>query len=98
MDERDYKGLSDHEVHIVNRETVTIKGVLHVESSDDEEIMLDTDLGLLTVRGQDLQIKQLNLDDGSFMLEGTINSVQYTAGGSSHTKGKGRTFWERLLR
>jgi sporulation protein YabP len=98
MDEREFRGLSDHEVHIINRESITVKGVLHVESSDDQEIALDTEMGLLTVRGEDLQIKSLNLEDGSFALEGNINALQYTQGGSSRSKAKGKSFLERLLR
>lgn len=99
VEERDFRGLSEHEVHIINRESVTIKGVVHVESSDDEEVVLDTDLGLLIVRGEDLQIKQLNLEEGTFSLEGTINGLQYTQGGGSRSKAsKGKSFLERLLR
>jgi len=98
MDEREFRGLSDHEIHILNRESVTVKGVLHVESSDDQEIVLDTEMGLLTVRGEDLQIKQLNLEEGSFALEGTISGLQYTQGGGSRSKAKGKSFLERLLR
>lgn len=98
MDERDFRGLSEHEVRIINRESMTIKGVLHVESSDDQEIVLDTDLGLLTVRGDDMQIKQLNLEEGTFALEGSINGIQYSQGGSSRSKNKGKSFLERLLR
>ncbi len=97
MDERDYRGLTDHEVHIVNREAMTIRGVLHIESSDDQEIVLDTELGLLTVRGEEMQIKQLNLEEGSFSLEGSITGLQYSQGGS-RSKAKGKSFLERLLR
>ena len=46
MEDRDFRGLGDHEIRIINRESMTVKGVIHVESSDDEEIVLDTDLGL----------------------------------------------------
>lgn len=99
MDERDLRSLGDHEIRIMNRESITIKGVIHVESSDDEEVTLDTDMGLLVVKGEELQIKQLNLEDGSFSLEGTINGLQYTQGGGSRSKNKGgKSFLERLLR
>ena len=99
MEDKDFRGLGEHEIRIINREAVTVKGVVHVESSDDQEVVLDTDLGLLTVRGEDLQIKQLNVDDGSFSLEGTINGLQYTQGGGARSKAKGgKGFLDRLLR
>jgi len=95
LEEKGY-GTDNHEVLIVNREQVTIRGVLHVDSFDDQEIILDTDLGTLIVRGEDLHIKQLNLDDGSFSVEGLISGIQYTAGKAKGTKGKG--LLDRLLR
>ncbi len=53
---------------------------------------------ILTVRGEDLQIKQLSLEEGSFSLEGNVIGLQYTQGGSSRSKAKGKSFLERLLR
>lgn len=85
-----------HLVTITNREEVLITGVLHVDSFDDRKIILDTDLGTLTVNGEDLNIKQLNLEDGNFAVEGLITSLQYAPGRGARQKGQG--FLERLLR
>jgi sporulation protein YabP len=98
MDEPD-EGAAGHEVTIVNREQMTIRGVLRVDSFDDQEVVLDTDLGTLTVRGEDLHIKQLDLDQGSFAVDGLITSLQYAAGGRGRgVKTKGRGILDRLLR
>lgn len=86
-----------HEISIVNREFVTIKGVIHVDSFDAEEIVLDTDLGLLTIKGEDLHIKQLNLEQGNFCVEGLITALQYSAGGRLKGR-KGKGFLDRLLK
>jgi len=85
-----------HEVRIINRESTTITGVLNVDSFDDNVIVLDTDLGTLTLRGQDLQIKQLNLDEGSFSVEGIVDALEYSTGASRRDRGK--SFLERLLK
>ena len=68
MDDRvlknDYRSELKEETHqltIKNREETRIQGVLHVDSFDDQEIVLDTDLGSLVVKGGDLHIKQLDL-------------------------------------
>lgn len=66
-----------HEVVLRARESATISGVRHVSSFDDHEIMLDTDLGALTVLGHDLQIKQLDLAEGTFWVEGLVDSIVY---------------------
>jgi sporulation protein YabP len=88
-----------HSVQLVNREQVTITGVLNVDSFDEEEILLETELGGLTLRGEELQIRQLDLESGKFAVEGYITALIYTAprqGGRRPTKG--RSFLERLLK
>jgi sporulation protein YabP len=89
----------EHSLHILNREQVTIQGVLSVESFDDEEIILETDLGTLTLRGEDLHIRQLDLESGRFAVEGYVSICTYSTprqrGGRT---GKPRGFLERLLK
>ncbi len=97
MDEKGFQIPEEHKVSLVNRETANIEGVLNVDSFDDQEIILDTDLGLLTLRGEDLHIKQLNLDTGSLTVDGLINSIEYSMekGG---IKDRGKGLLDRLLR
>lgn len=87
-----------HTLTITNREQTVISGVSAVDSFDDQEIVLETALGTLTIRGEDLNIKQLDLESGRFAVDGTVNSLVYTAqvarGGSRRPRG----FLERLLR
>lgn len=88
-----------HSVQIVNREQVTLTGVVGVDAFDEEEILLETELGGLTLRGEELQIRQLDLESGKFAVEGYITSLNYTMnrqGGRRSTKG--RSFLERLLK
>lgn len=97
MDDKDFAGAEGHVVTITNREHVSIGGVIHVDSFDDQEIVVDTDLGTLNLKGEDLHIKQLNLDDGYLEVEGVVNSVTY----SLRPKGRGekaKGLLERILR
>ncbi len=87
-----------HQVTLVNREHVTIKGVLHVESFDEREIIMDTEMGLLTIRGEDLNIRELSLEQGNFAVEGLVHSLSYSPGGGPRSKTKGKGFFDRLLR
>jgi sporulation protein YabP len=92
-------GSPEHSLQIVNREQVTIQGVVAVESFDDEEILLETEMGTLTLRGEDLHIKQLDLEAGKFAVEGFVSACLYTtprARGGRAPKGRG--FLERLLK
>lgn len=89
----------EHSVHIKNREETVIEGVLHVDSFDDEEIILDTEHGGLVLRGENLHIKQLDLETGRFQVEGLLQSLQYSAGTRGRNgKGRPKGLFERLLR
>ena len=45
-----------------NREKLSISGVNDVLSFDDQVVMVETDLGLLTVKGENLKINKLSID------------------------------------
>lgn len=90
-------GATDHEVAITNREKVLIRGVLHVESFDDKEVVLETPLGTLMLKGENLHIRQLDLDEGNFAVEGLVTGLQYSAAGRD-ARDKGKGLLDRLLR
>ena len=90
------RGEPVHAVTLTNREDLQVSGVLHVDSFDDRQIVLATDLGTLTIQGQDLQIRQLDLESGRFAVEGVVNALNYSVGNQRERKGQG--FLERLLR
>jgi len=88
-----------HSLSIANRERVQITGVVAVDSFDDEEVNLETEMGLLTIRGEELQIKQLDLEKGHFEISGFVSALQYASPRQrSVRQPRGRSFLERLLR
>lgn len=99
MEERDLEQV-EHSVTILGRERLDVKGVSRVESFDEEEIVLETDLGMLTVRGQDLHIQNVDVERGDFCVEGLINGLQYSPLPRVRGTGKGKSkgFWDRILR
>ncbi|MEW6547552.1 MAG: sporulation protein YabP [Bacillota bacterium] len=100
MDDKNLEGLGEHVISIVNREKLEVRGVSRVESFDEEEIVLETELGMLTIRGQDLHIQNVDVEQGQFAVEGLINALQYAAVPRVRgVRGKGRSsLWERILR
>jgi len=70
------------EVRLMNRKLLEISGVVNVESFDSEEFLLETECGFLTVRGQNLHMKNLSLEQGLVAIEGTVNALQYLDGNS----------------
>ncbi len=45
-----------------NREKLSISAVLDVLSFDDQIVILETELGMLTIKGEDLRINKLSID------------------------------------
>ncbi len=61
-----------------NREKLSISGVLDVLSFDDQVVMVETELGLLTIKGENLKINKLSIDTSEVIVEGDINSLSYS--------------------
>lgn len=70
-----------------NRERLSISGVIDVESFNDESVIVDTELGVLMVRGMDLHINKLNIDSSELSIEGDIMSCEYSDREGSRSKG-----------
>lgn len=70
-----------------NREKLSISGVIDVESFNDESVVIDTELGVLVVRGMDLHISKLNIDSSELSVEGDIMSCEYSDRDGSRSKG-----------
>ncbi|MGI5839241.1 MAG: sporulation protein YabP [bacterium] len=88
-----------HQLTLTNREICSIKGVGQVISFDDAEIVLDTEMGVLTVSGEEMHIKQLDLDKGIISIDGLIRRMEYADNVRSRGgKGKGKGLLERLLK
>ena len=61
-----------------NRERLNVSGVLDVLSFDDQIIIIETELGLLTVKGENLRINKLSIDTSEVIVEGEIFNLLYS--------------------
>ena len=66
-----------HQLTLVEREELSIDGVRNLGSYDDKEVITETEQGVLVIRGESLNLKQLNLEQGSVIVEGLIKSIVY---------------------
>ena len=66
----DKKILSPHSLMLENRQGGRITGVKDVKSFDEKEILLFTQAGKLVIKGEQLHVKQLDLEKGEVDLEG----------------------------
>lgn len=60
-----------------NRNKLSISGVKDVLSFDDQIVIMETELGLLTVKGDNLKINKLSIDTSEVIIEGEINTLNY---------------------
>ena len=85
-----------HKVTMTNRRRCTVSGVSDVLSFDIHEILLETEQGMLMIKGDDLHVNRLTLEKGEVDVDGRIDSFTYSdAGGSGH---KGESFLTKLFR
>ena len=61
-----------------NRGKLSVSGVNDVLSFDDQVVMVDTELGLFTVKGENIRINKLSLDTAEVIIEGEISSLAYS--------------------
>lgn len=85
---KQFSGRRRHNVSLRNRESLSLEGVTNVDSFDDEQVVVETDSGVLIVRGEQLHIKELNLEGGTLQLTGLVHALEY-AGDSLAQKGRG---------
>lgn len=68
----------NHKLVVNNRKTSLVTGVLDVLSFDLNEVLLETQQGMLMVKGSDLHVNRLSLEKGEVDLSGNIDSIAYS--------------------
>lgn len=85
-----------HKVMMTNRRNCTVNGVNDVLSFDIHEILLETEQGMLMIKGDDLHVSRLTLEKGEVDIDGRIDSFTYSdVAGAGH---KNESLFNRLFR
>ena len=66
-----------HGLTLNERSRLSMTGVSEVVSFDENAVVLNTSLGVLTIQGHQLQLKQLSLDGGQVAVDGSISALIY---------------------
>ena len=75
MEER--SGIRAHACRLENRNAASLTG--EVVSFDENQVVMDTDMGLLTIKGKDLHVSRLTVEKGEMEVEGQIDSLTYSS-------------------
>lgn len=84
-----------HKVSLAGRNEAVITGVNDVLSFDAKEVLLETEQGILMLRGDELHVNRLTLEKGEVDIDGRIDSLTYSDGGGYSKSGEsllGRLF------
>ena len=65
-------------VILENRKKLTLTGIKDVLSFDDEIIVVESELGLINVKGNDLKVNKISVETGDVIIEGIIKMIEYS--------------------
>ncbi len=85
-----------HLLLLHDRKNGSLTGVREVISFDENQVVLDTEMGLLTVKGKDLHLSRLTLEKGEADLDGSVDSLVYSS--NEAYRRSGESFFARLFK
>lgn len=83
---REIEASFNHGITLAERKNVVVTGVKKIESFDSEEFLMDTTLGFLSIKGNDLEIIKLDTYQGNVSIKGKVDSMQYMDNGVNKSK------------
>lgn len=96
MEDLNHVNKRPHKLMLTDRRTCTISGVNDVLSFDVSEILLETEQGMLMIKGTQLHVSRLSLDKGEVDIDGRIDSFTYSENAGYGAKGE--SFIARLFK
>lgn len=87
-----------HRIEILQREQVRLQGVIHVESFDDRQVVVETDMGMVSLAGEEFHITSLDLEKGLMIVEGMFLGLEYSGLDRAKSRQKDKSFLQRLFR
>lgn len=70
--------LKKSSLELNDRKKLSITGVIEVVSFEEDKIFLTTTLGNLNIKGNDMKMNKLDVQNGDVIIVGTIISINYT--------------------
>ena len=71
-------------------------GVREVVAFDEKQVVMDTDMGLLTLKGSDLHVSRLTVEKGEVDVQGSVDSLAYSS--NEAYRKEGQSLFARLFK
>lgn len=82
-----------HNLIMEERRSLTVSAVSDIERFDESEIVVVTEMGNLSIKGQGLHLNKIDVEDGELSVEGELDSISY-----SQRQEKGGSLLAKLFR
>lgn len=80
---------SEHNISINQRKNMNITGVKKIENFDENEFLLETNMGYISIKGNNLEIIKLDTYQGNVSIKGKIDSFIYIENSNKKEKNEG---------
>lgn len=85
----------NHELKMIDRGILTLTGINKIDSFDNEEFLLESNMGHLHIKGEQLELVKLDTHDGNVKIKGKVNSIIYL---ENHKKEKEESILTKLFK
>ena len=93
--EMDNLMLGNHELRITDRREIFLTGIKKITSFDNEEFLMESNMGIILLKGHNLEILKLDTHDGNVKIKGKIDSFSYL---DNETKQNEESFFAKLFK
>ncbi len=90
--------VNEHHAMIRNRETIDITGIKKIISLNPVQFILDTIVGRMVIRGESLEIFNVDIDTGNLSLKGKVHGVSYDDATIEMPKKKKESMMNKLFK
>ncbi len=89
MEKQEAMGSYTHGLSLTERKNLIVTGVKKIENFDTEQFLLETSMGFMLVKGEELELIKLDTIQGNVSIRGLVNSITYLEDGAKKTKENG---------
>ena len=75
-------------VHMEDRKKVEFTGITDVISFEPVKVMLESDYGVIVIKGDALHVNKLSVEKGELDVDGRIDSIVYSQNSTAGKKGE----------
>lgn len=85
-----------HGINLVERKNLVITGVKKIDNFDTEQFLLETNMGFVVIKGEELELIRLDTVQGNVSIRGLIKGINYLEENSK--KEKENSIFNRLFK